>query len=74
MAKKIPQQQNNRTPVHNPTDGWPGPTGPNQPKPRVGGQPEANLIDNAPTLSLKQALANADAQVQKAKGSNWKGS
>jgi len=72
MAKKIPQQQNNPTPVFNPTDGWPGPTGPTNPKPRRGGQSEANLMDNPPTSSLKQALANAEKQAQVGKDTNWK--
>jgi hypothetical protein len=75
MAKKIPQQFNNPNPVHNPgADAWPGPTGPSQPRQRVGGQSEANLIDNPPAADLKTALANSQKQVDSAgKSTNWKG-
>src|SRR5262249_9626249 len=55
-------------------DGWPGPSGPNDPKPRTGGQSEANLIDNPPTSSLTEALANSAKQAQTGKDTNWKAS
>jgi hypothetical protein len=59
-------------PPHDPVN-WPHlPSGPGNPAPRQGGQPLSNQIDNAPAASLEQALRNNAAQVEKAKGDNWK--